>query len=273
MRARSDGEILAQYIHVDKETRFTNVILFIFNAIPLALPIAGAGAAFDAWFYFWLCPQGSCALFATMCQYNPAMIALATRRITLKVTMRSQYTAIIVNYLQILGLSTLLLARSAGHFVFTTVATPIDDGDAFWSGSTQCELNLAAIPSTAIFFAMYYVGEQMNGMRLRSALEQMLCTRSHAKVIIVAATAWLPHVLNAAVVLSGADGPGTERYCSFVAWGCFAPLMLSGCMMWLMSAVTFLHLVDQYIGCRWIRKLLQPIFSGWVCHRPFAIFE
>ena len=223
MRARSDGEILARYIHIDKETRFTYVILFIFNAIPLALPIAGAGAAFDAWFYFWLCPQGSCALFATMCQYNPAMIALATRRITLKVTMRSQYTAIIVNYLQILGLSTLLLARSAGHFVFTTVATPIDDGDAFWSGSTQCELNLAAIPSSATVFAMVYYGLQLStGMRLRSALEQMLCTRRHAMVIIVAVAAWLPLArtrtrLRASTPTASSAGQPAAKYPAGVA--------------------------------------------------------
>jgi hypothetical protein len=110
-------------------------------------------------------------------------------------------------------------------------------------------------------------------MRLRSALEQMLCTRRHARVIIVAVAAWLPHVLNAAVVLSGADGPGTERYCSFVAWGCFAPLILGGCGMWMASTAMFLHSVDQHIGCHWIRKLLRPLFSGWVCRRPFAVFE
>jgi hypothetical protein len=273
MRALSDGEKLARYIHISKELRFTYGILFIFSAIPLVLPIAGAGAAFDAWFYLFLCPQGLNFLSSIVCQYHLIAVPAATRQITLKVTMRSQYTAIIVKILQILGVSTLLLARSAGHFVFTMVATSIDDGDAFWSGGAQCELNLVAIPPTAVVFAFYYLMQQISGVRLRSALEQMLCTRSHAKVIIVAVSVWLPQILNAAVVLSGADGPGTTRYCNFVAWGCFAPLLLAGCMWWLLGTMVFLHSVDQYIGCRWIRKLLTPILSSTVCRRPFAIFD
>jgi hypothetical protein len=81
MRARSDGEKLARYIHISKELRFTNGILFIFNAIPLVLPIAGAGAAFGTWFYLFLCPQGLNFLSSIVCQYNPIGVPNATRQI------------------------------------------------------------------------------------------------------------------------------------------------------------------------------------------------
>ena len=93
------------------------------------MPITGAGAVFDAWFYLFLCPQSLSFLIRSVWQYNWLAVPNATRQITLKVTMRSQYTALIVKILLILGVSTLLLARSAGHFVFTMVATPIDDSD------------------------------------------------------------------------------------------------------------------------------------------------
>ena len=255
MRTMPDEEIIARYLDAEVRPlrRLTMLIMGAWAAVPLAVPISGAGMGYQ---FFVVVYCGSFAAIALLTgglqRYSIMGVGVALRYIKTRTSINKWRARIIMRCVWVLLFSMVLLAVAAGRIITVDL---YEVGTSIVTGKKHCELNLLAIPTWLAIVVIVSGMAETSGVSMQHAVEQLQFSTRHACLLLLAAVTAAPHVVNMAALVNGADEPDSADFCQAVAWGCFGPLVLEGAMIFWLFSTWFVQCIDQYLDLRCSRVI------------------
>lgn len=269
VRGVTDSERLARYIHMSWTRRCQFIAMGIWLTHVAAFPpteeprlqivvqISVGGIAIMV---------GLLGAFGM--KYFPVWVITLGPHVLSKTSLRAEYAQRTRDFVLAALLSACVCARVTSYFLLHaewwqlggSESTRVDSswpwsGDAVsFSGRSQCELNLAALPVLAFLLMTFQFSLRTTGFTLRGAFEKMQISRVQRNTGVVTMVLVVPHACNAAALWAAYDG---VVYCDALAIAVWAP--------WLVIATVYTGVVfpamigfvlDQRCNCKCIRKVL-----------------
>ena len=203
-------------------------------------------------------------------KYLHVWVATLGPHVLAKTSLRAEYAQRTRDFVLAALLSACVCARVASYFMLEAEWWQLGGSestrvDASWpwsvdavsfSGRSQCELNLAALPVVLTILAMFHMFLRTTGFSLTGAFQKMQISRVRRNTGIVTIALVVPHICNAAALWAAYGG---VAYCDAVAIAVWAPWLLIAALYTVSILPSYsLWVLEQRCNCKCIRKVLPP---------------